>query len=217
MSELAVSGASEVLALERPLCVLVVDDHDVVHWGLRMMLELMPWVDRALSAHDGPEAVAVATREDVDVALVDLFVGSESGPDICERLHTVRPGVRVLLISGAGQISSRAAASCGASGFVSKDLRGVDILRAVRAIAMGLTVFEAEPEPASIPAARRLSEREREVLALVAAGATNREIAARLHLSRHTVKEYASSVYRKLEVRNRLEAAKRAEKLGLIG
>jgi DNA-binding NarL/FixJ family response regulator len=217
MTEVAVSRTSEVPALERPLRVLVVDDHDVVHWGLRIMLERMPWVDRALSAHDGSEAVAVATRELVDVALVDLFVGSESGPDICERLHEVRPGIRVLLISGAGQISARAAASCGASGFVSKDLRGVDILRAVRAIAMGATVFEAKAEPESLPATRRLSEREREVLSLMAAGATNREIADRLHLSQHTVKEYASSVYRKLEVRNRLQAGKRAEKLGLLG
>ena len=87
MSEVAVRHGGEPPALDRGLCVLVVDDHDVVHWGLRMMLERMSWVDRALSAHDGTEAVAVATREEVDVALVDLFVGSESGPDICERLH----------------------------------------------------------------------------------------------------------------------------------
>jgi two-component system response regulator DesR len=202
-------------AVERPLRVLVVDDHDVVHWGLRIMLERLSWVERSFSAHSGHEAVAVAGRERIDVALVDLFLGDESGSEVCERLRAVRPGLRVLLISGAGQISQRAAASCGASGFVTKDLRGVEIVRAVRAIAMGMTVFEPEPEAA--PQGRPLSEREYQVLELLAAGATNPEIAAQLHLSPHTVKEYASALYRKLEVRNRLEAIKRAERLGLLG
>jgi DNA-binding NarL/FixJ family response regulator len=196
--------------------VLVVDDHEVVHWGLRTMLERMPWVGRTLSAHDGAQAVALASGEAVDVALVDLFVGVESGPDICERLRAARPSVKVLLISGAGHVSARAAASCGASGFVSKDLRGVEILRAVRSVARGETVFDAEPEPETLPPSRALSSRERQVLELVAAGATNREIGAELHLSPHTVKDYTSDLYRKLRVRNRLEAARRAEALGLI-
>jgi DNA-binding NarL/FixJ family response regulator len=195
---------------------MVVDDHEVVHWGLRTMLERMPWVDRTLSAHDGRQAVALAREEDVDLALVDLFVGVESGPDICERIRATRPAVKVLLISGAGHVSARAAASCGASGFVSKDLRGVEILKAVRSVAQGGTVFEAEPEPETLPASRALSGRERQVLKLVAAGATNREIGAELHLSPHTVKDYTSDLYRKLRVRNRLEAARRAEALGLI-
>ena len=201
---------------QRALCVMVVDDHEVVHWGLRTMLERMPWVGRTLSAHDGGQAVALAGGEEVDVALVDLFVGIESGPDICERLRAARPSVKVLLISGAGHVSARAAASCGASGFVSKDLRGAEILRAVRSVARGGTVFEAEPEPETLPPSRTLSSRERQVLELVAAGATNREIGAELHLSPHTVKDYTSDLYRKLRVRNRLEAARRAEALGLI-
>jgi DNA-binding NarL/FixJ family response regulator len=195
---------------------MVVDDHEVVHWGLRTMLERMPWVARTLSAHDGTQAVAVAGGEEVDVALVDLFVGVESGPDICERLRAARPSVKVLLISGAGHVSARAAASCGASGFVSKDLRGVEIVRAVRSVARGGTVFEAEPESETLPASRALSSRERQVLELIAAGATNREIGAELHLSPHTVKDYTGALYRKLRVRNRLEAARRAEALGLI-
>jgi DNA-binding NarL/FixJ family response regulator len=203
-------------APERALCVMVVDDHEVVHWGLRTMLERMPWVARTLSARDGRQAVELASGEDIDVALVDLFVGPESGPDICGRLRAARPSVKVLLISGAGHVSSRAAASCGASGFVSKDLRGVEIVRAVRAVAQGGTVFEPEPEPEALPASRALSSRERQVLELVAAGATNREIGAQLHLSPHTVKDYTGDLYRKLRVRNRLEAARRAEALGLI-
>ena len=205
----------QVPKLPRPIRVLVVDDHDVVHWGLRMMLERQPWIERSYSAHNGKEAVASAIRHDIDLALVDLFLGAESGAEVCERLHSVRPGVRVLLISGAGQISERAAAACGASGFVSKDWRGSDIVRAVGMVAVGMSVFEEEGGAAEVDPG--LSERERQVLSLVAAGATNREIAAELHLSPYTVKEYASALYRKLEVRNRLEAVKRAERLGLIG
>ena len=180
-----------------------------------MMLERQPWIERSYSAHNGAEAVASANRHQIDLALVDLFLGAESGAEVCELLRAARPAVRVLLISGAGQISERAATACGASGFVSKDWRGSDIVRAVAMVATGKSVFEEEGGAAEIDPG--LSERERQVLRLVAAGATNREIAAELHLSPYTVKEYASTLYRKLEVRNRLEAVKRAEKLGLIG
>jgi two-component system response regulator DesR len=200
---------------ERQLRVLLVDDHDVVHWGLRIMLERLDWVESCKSAHTAAEAIALAGQHEVDLALVDVFVGPDSGPEICERLHVVRPGLRVLLISGAGQISSRAAAACGASGFVSKDWRGADIVRAVRMVGIGMSLFEHGSEPA--PAGPGLSERERQVLALVSTGATNREIAARLNISPHTVKEYVSTLFRKLEVRNRIEAVKRAETLGLVG
>jgi DNA-binding NarL/FixJ family response regulator len=201
-------------ALEQPLNVLVVDDHDVVHWGLRIMLGRLPFVQRAWSARNGEEALQIATRHEIDLALIDLFVGAESGAEICERLHVVRPGLKVLLISGAGQISPKAAASCGASGFVTKDQRGAELVRAVRDVAMGRSVFEQEGESAGPRPA--LSAREREVLELLAAGATNKEIADELHLSRHTVKEYTTAVYRKLQVRNRIQAARRGDQLGLI-
>ena len=196
------------------LRVLVVDDHDVVHWGLRIMLDRLEWVERSWSAHSGAEALKIATANEIDLALVDLFVGTESGAEICEQLHVVRPGLKVLLISGAGHISQRAAASCGASGFITKDRRGADLVRAVQMVAMGLSVFEQD-EPALAPRPD-LSDRERQVLTLLAAGATNREIAHRLHLSPHTVKEYTSAVYRKLGVGGRIQAAKRAQQLGLI-
>lgn len=200
-------------APDRRLQVLVVDDHDVVHWGLRIMLDRLPWVQRALSARTGAEALKIASAHEIDLALIDLFVGTESGAEICERLHLVRPRVKVLLISGAGQISSRAAASCGANGFVTKDQRGGDLVRAVQMVAQGMSVFEHED---AVAPRSELSSREREVLALLTAGATNREIASRLQLSPHTIKEYTSALYRKLEVRNRIQAARRGEQLGLI-
>jgi two-component system response regulator DesR len=192
--------------------VLVVDDHDVVQWGFRLMLEELPWVEQLLSARNGVEAEQLARAHEPHVALVDLFIGEESGAEICERLRTVVPATNVLLISGAGRISPSAARAVGASGFVPKDWPAREIAEAVRLVGRGMTVFqEVEEKPAT-----RLSEREREVLDLMASGATNREIAEQLHLSPWTVKEYAGTMYRKLEVRNRTEAVQRAQRLGLL-
>jgi DNA-binding NarL/FixJ family response regulator len=197
---------------ERRLRVLVVDDHEVVHWGLRLMLGEQPWVERCLSARNAQEAFALATRYDPHVALVDLFVGQESGAEICEQLRAKFPRCNVLLISGAGRISPNAARAAGAAGFISKDWPAVDIARAVHMVGLGMTVFKPHEAPAGPP----LSEREREVLEAIASGATNREIAGMLYLSPHTVKEHTSSLYRKLGVRNRAEAVQKAQRLGLI-
>jgi DNA-binding NarL/FixJ family response regulator len=198
---------------ERRLRVLVVDDHDVVHWGFRLLLTDQTWVERCLSARTGEEAVAMAKRYEPHVALVDLFLGSESGADVCESLRREAPGTRVLLISGAGRISPHAARAAGASGFVSKDWGAHDVAMAVRMVGLGMTVFN---RASAEKPAHELSEREREVLDLIASGATNREIAERLYLSPHTIKEHTSTLYRKLKARNRAEAVRRAERLGLL-
>ena len=191
--------------------VLVVDDHDVVHWGLRLLLGSEPWVERCLAAHDAAEALVLARQYEPHVALIDLFVGNESGAEICERLRAVSPGTQVLFISGAGRISAAAARVAGASGFVPKDWAAGEVANAVRMVARGMSVFDASE--VELPA--RLSSREREVLALIATGATNAEIAGRLFLSPHTVKEHTSALYRKLGVRNRAQAVQRAQRIGL--
>jgi len=197
----------------RKLSVLVVDDHDVVHWGFRLLLSEQPWVKRCLTARDHEEAMALTARYEPDVALVDLFLGERSGAELCTSITTEHPATRVLLISGAGWISPQAARAAGASGFVSKDSSAEVVTSAVQAVGAGNLVFPRSPREPSAP----LSPREREVLALMAAGSTNREIAAQLHLSPHTVKEHTSALYRKLDVRNRAEAVRRAERLGLSG
>jgi two-component system response regulator DesR len=196
----------------RQLRVLVVDDHDVVHWGFRLLLTQQPWVERCLSARNGEEAVELTRRYEPHVALVDLFVGDESGAEICERLLHEMPAPRILFISGAGKMSMSAAKAVGAAGFVSKDWPSTHIAEAARLVGLGKTVFEPEREPS----ARALSERERQVLELMGSGATNREIAGSLILSPHTVKEHTSALYRKLGVRNRTEAVKRAQRIGLL-
>jgi DNA-binding NarL/FixJ family response regulator len=196
---------------ERPLRVLIVDDHAVVQWGFKVLLGRQKWVERCVVASDPDEALRVAERIKPQVALVDLFLGERSGAELCEAIRGVSPATRILLISGVGWISPQAARTAGASGFVSKDWSADEVAMAVRMVGKGMTVFGRQEEAPTLP----LSEREREVLALIASGATNREIAERLYLSPHTVKEHASSLYRKLGVKNRAEAARRAERLGL--
>jgi DNA-binding NarL/FixJ family response regulator len=196
----------------RKLAVLIVDDHDVVHWGFRLLFSQQPWVTRCLSARTAEEALGHTRRFEPHVALVDLFVGDESGADICELLRHETPAPKVLLISGAGRISQAAARAAGASGFVSKDWSSTEIVRAVRMVGLGKTVFPPQPDRPAF----ELSSREREVLDLMASGATNREIAGSLFLSPNTVKEHTSGLYRKLDARNRTEAVRRAQRLGLL-
>jgi DNA-binding NarL/FixJ family response regulator len=196
----------------RRLCVLVVDDHDVVHWGFRVLLGQQPWVERCLAARTGAEALEMTRRYSPHVALVDLFLAAESGADVCSAIRAESPSTRVLLISGAGRMSPAAARAAGASGFVSKDLEAAEVARAVQLVGSGMTLFPPKvDQPAPL-----LSEREREVLRLIAAGSTNREIAEQLFLSPHTVKEHSSALYRKLGARNRAEAVQRAQRIGLL-
>ncbi len=206
---------SSETGLERPIRIMIVDDHDVVHWGFRLMLSDLPWIERSFSARNRAEAVELGRRFKPEVALIDLFVGEESGPEICERLLGAVPGIKVLLISGAGRISSNAVRACGAVGFVPKSWRAADVARAIRMVALGMSIIESDAEPAGANTPV-LTRREQEVLRLVAGGATNREIAESLHLSPHTVKEYASTLYRKLDARNRAEAVQRAQRLGVL-
>jgi two-component system response regulator DesR len=199
------------MTAEQPLRVLIVDDHAVVQWGFKILLGRQRWVERCIVASDPDEGLEAAKRMKPDVALVDLFLGERSGAELCEAIRAVSPETRMLLISGVGWISPQAARTAGASGFVSKDWSADEVASAVRMVGRGMTVFGRQEDGPATP----LTEREREVLTLIASGATNREIAERLYLSPHTVKEHASSLYRKLGVKNRAEAARRAERLGL--
>ncbi|MET0601611.1 MAG: response regulator transcription factor [Baekduia sp.] len=208
----------------RRLSVLVVDDHDIVHWGMRLVLVQQDWVERCVPATTGDEAEDRARRYQPNVALVDLFVGDEAGTDIARRVRAAHPSTRVLLISGAGRISATAARAAGAAGFVTKDRSAAEIVEAIRRIGAGEDVFDAPPSPTgggsaaapARPAHQRLTGRELEVLQLVAAGLTNAEIAAELRLSPNTVKEHASSMFRKVGARNRADAVVRAQRLGIL-
>jgi two-component system response regulator DesR len=212
MSAAPAAVLPDVPADGRRLSVLIVDDHEVIHWGFRLKLSREDWVRRCLGARNCAEAVALTRRYEPQVALVDLMLGNESGADVCETIRQVSPSTRVLLMSGTGRIANGAARSVGAAGFIPKDWPTADILRALRAVGLGRTVFAPAPETPSTA----LTERERHVLDLLATGATNREIASDVHLSPHTVKEHVSSLYRKLGARNRADAVQRAQRFGLL-
>lgn len=192
--------------------VLLVDDQELVLWGLRTALARESWCQRAVPARSGDEAVEQALRFEPHVAIVDLFLGEEIGVEVCRRVRAVSPATRVLLMSDAGRLSAKAVLGAGAEGFVGKDRKAAEVVAAIHAVARG----HGYRERARPPIAGLLSAREQEVLALVAEGATNAEIAARLFLSPHTVKQHTSSLYRKLAVRNRAQAVQAAQRIGLL-
>jgi DNA-binding NarL/FixJ family response regulator len=196
----------------RRLAILIVDDHEVVHWGFRLKLSREPWVRRCLGAHTSDEALQMVLRYSPQVVLIDLMLGDEAGADLCEQIHRTAPGPRVLLMSGSGEINRAAARALGASGFVPKSWPTADLLRAIHAVGLGASVFAPPPPPSKLC----LTEREREILDLLASGSTNREIAEAIHLSPHTVKEHVSSLYGKLDARTRTGAVQRARRLGLL-
>jgi two-component system response regulator DesR len=198
---------------QRQLRVLVVDDHEVVHWGLRVLLTHESWVQRYLATDDAEKAVALARRYEPHVALVDVFLGDSSGTELCAHLVAASPMTRVLLMSGVGRITSTAARSAGAFGFVPKNWTVRDLAGAARMVGLGMTVFS----PTEHPAPNALTDREWEVLKLIAEGATNKEIATQLFISPHTVKDHTRTLYRRLGARNRAEAIQRAQRMGLLG
>src|SRR6202012_2592630 len=101
-----------------------------------------PWVERCLSAQNGTDALELAARYRPHVALVDLFIGEESGAEVCARVRAEQPATRVPLFSGAGEISSRAARAAGASGFAYKDWPARRIAEAGRVGGLGRAGFE---------------------------------------------------------------------------
>lgn len=193
--------------------ILVVDDHEIVRTGLRLVLSRQQWVTRCLGAANCAEAVDLARRYAPHVAVIDVLLGAESGLDVCRALLSENPDMQVILMSGSGRVSRPVALAAGARGFFPKDWSSDAIVAAVHRVSAGRTLFlrSDHPDPT-----QPLSRRELDVLQHVVNGLNNREVAARMNLSRHTVKQHTCSLYRKLDVRNRAEAASQARLLGLV-
>jgi DNA-binding NarL/FixJ family response regulator len=197
---------------QETLCVLVVDQAEVVHWGLRTLLGAEPWVDAYVRAYDADRAAELAKRYRPEVAVVDLAVGGDSGLDVCASLRVACPDTRVLLMSPHTRLSARSARGVGASGVVWKGAGARDIVRAVRIVSLGMTLFAGAETGSPTP----LTARERDVLMLMAAGATNAEAARRLKMAESTLKQHVRAVYRKLNARTRVEAIRRAQAAGMF-
>jgi DNA-binding NarL/FixJ family response regulator len=197
----------------RPLRVLVVDSDPIACAGWQAVLQAQSWIGRC-EAIMGPDDIAHhALMLAPDVALVGLVLDNgHHGIDVCRQLRLECPGVRVIIVCDADSVPVRAVRAAGASGLMHRTWPVETQVAVVRRVAEGEAVLAGSPVKAAGLA--RLSRRELSVLRMLANGASNPEIAAALHLSQHTVKEYTQTVFRKLGVRNRVEAAMAAARLG---
>ncbi len=211
-----------------PLHVLVADDHPLFRSGLRALLGAVPDTALVGEATSGDEAVALAATLQPDVVLMDLQMPGLGGIEATRRILEANPHIGVLIVTMfEDDYSVFAAMRAGARGYVLKDTDEDEMLRAIQAVGKGEAIFSpaiarrlvdffALPRPV-VPerAFPELTEREREILDLIARGVGNAEIAARLSLSPKTVRNHISNIFDKLQVADRAEAIVRARKAGL--
>jgi len=204
--------------------VLIADDHPVVRQGLRTFLSLQEDLDVVGEAADGAEAVALVESLAPDVLLLDLRMPVLDGLGALLLLGERGLSPRVLVLTSVSDRGDVAPAMrAGAAGFLYKDVEPAALVHAIRAVHGGQVLLAPEAaeamlaRPESVPAAREasLTEREREVLALIATGRSNREIARHLTVAEKTVKTHVSSVLMKLGVQDRTQAALYAVRNGL--
>lgn len=200
-------------ATPRGRTVLVVDDHEMVLMGLQALLLRQGWVGRCLVARNRQEALDLARGHDVHIAVVDLFIGEQMGMAVARELREEQAWMKIILTSGTGSVAPAVARAAGVDGFVPKYWPAAAVVEAIHRVAEGATVLPRRDDAEPL---RKLSKREEDVLKHIAEGLSNPEMAAVLHLSRHTVKQHTTAVYRKLGARNRAEAASMAREFGLV-
>ncbi|MEY9888322.1 DNA-binding NarL/FixJ family response regulator [Catenulispora sp. MAP12-49] len=215
--------------------VVVADDQELVRSGFAMILDAQPDIEVAGEAGDGAEAVALARALRPDVVLLDVRMPVMDGIEAARQI-TADGDSRILMLT-TFDVDEYVydALYAGASGFLLKDVRRDDLVHAVRVVAAGdsllapsvtrrliADVTSRRParagEPAAAPSARldALTPRERETLLLIARGASNAEIAARLYVTEHTVKTHVSNILMKLGLRDRVHAVIFAYDSGLV-
>jgi DNA-binding NarL/FixJ family response regulator len=200
--------------------LLIVDDHPIVRDGLRGVFAAEPDLEVVGEAANGAEAIRRAGE--ADVVLMDLRMPEMGGVEAITRLRETCPDVRVLVLTTFDTDSDvLPAIEAGATGYLLKDAPREELLRAVRSAFRGESVLSPSVAGRLMGRVRRpsdgtLSKREREVLALVADGTTNREAAKRLFVSEATIKTHLLHIYDKLGVRDRAAAVGEAYKRGLL-
>lgn len=209
-----------------PVRVLIVDDHAAFRDGLRALLDQADDIEVVGEAASGEHAVAVLGSAQPDVVLLDLAMPGIGGLEATTRILHNAPHVRILVLSMAADDDSVfAAMRAGARGYVVKGARRADLLRAVRAVAAGEAIFGAAVAYRLTayfsglnrrePALPELTERERDILALMAKHLTNPQIAQRLGLSEKTVRNHVSNILTKLRAADRAQAIIMARDAGL--
>ena len=203
--------------------VLITDDHGVVRQGLRMFLSLDPDIEVVGEAENGQEAVAMARELEPDVVLMDLLMPVMDGIEATRAIRSEMSDVEVIALTSVLEYTSvTGAVRAGAIGYLLKDTDAEELHRSIREAAEGRVQLAPEAaarlmrEIRSPESPEALTERETEVLRLLARGKANKEIASDLFVEEKTVKVHVSSILRKLGVRSRTQAALHAVRTGLV-
>jgi len=213
-------GNGSMSRMAPPLRVLLVDDHEVVRSGLAALLKATGDIVVAGEAGTVKDAIEQAERARPDVVVMDVRLADGSGIEATREIRARRPKTQVLMLTSfADDEALFASIMAGASGYVLKQVKGGELVRAIRAVGQGDSLLDPAVTKSVLERLRkgkhlmkdeklaRLSPQEERILSLVAAGKTNKEIGEELHLAEKTVKNYVSSILSKLEVARRAEAA----------
>ncbi len=200
--------------------VMLVDDHEVVRKGLGALIDAEPGLEVVGEAGDGHEAVRLARIYQPQVVVMDVRMPGGGGVEACRELRDQYPDLQVIMLTSYSDDEALFnSIMAGAAGFVLKQIRGRDLVDAIRKVADGQSLLDPSVTKRVLerlrrstlddkdPKLARLSAQEERILDMVAEGRTNREIAEAIHLSDKTVKNYVSSILQKLEVQRRSEAA----------
>ncbi len=204
----------------RPLRLLVVDDHEVVRQGLVALLDRREGFEVVAEAGTVAEALAMATRYEPDIVVMDVRLPDGSGVEACREIRAELPQTRVVMLTSyPDEEAVLAAIVAGASGYLLKQVRARDLVAALEAVGRGESLLDPAVTEKVLERVRRiatgaytdelaqLTSQEQKILMLVAEGKTNKEIAAEVFLSDKTVKNYVSSILSKLNLERRAQAA----------
>jgi DNA-binding NarL/FixJ family response regulator len=218
----------EQTTTDRQVRILLADDHPLFRHGLSMLLNTYADFVVVGEATTGEEAIELAGKLQPDVLLMDIQMPGINGIEATRRIVQMAPKTRILMVTMfEDDASVFMAMKAGARGYILKDAQKDDILRAIRAVGSGEAIFSpsiaarmieffsAPPRSVAAQVFPELTEREREILGLIAQGENNAEIARRLVLGQNTVRNYVSSIFSKLQVADRTHAILRAREAGL--
>lgn len=204
---------------ESQVRIMLVDDHEVVRAGLRTLLERRPGFAIVSEAADGPEAVDIALQSKPDVIVMDIRLPTMSGIEACRAIRNELPETKVIMLTSyADDEAVYGSIMAGAAGYLLKQTRGQDLTGAIERVAHGESLLDPSVTEKVLARMRSLAQgehddlsalspQERKILAAIATGKTNKEIAEEVFLSDKTVKNYVSSILSKLNLRRRSEAA----------
>lgn len=215
--------------MDKKINLLIVDDHPLFRQGVRLFLETAPDMELIGEVDGGEQALEFLGARPADVVLLDLQMPGLDGIETAQRIIEIIPEARILMLTSFGSWEKvHAALKAGAAGYILKDAEPDQLLAAIRAVAAGGTYLGAQTtaqllqhvdsqgRPVTNELTEPLSSREQEVLALIARGLGNREIAENLFLSEKTVKTHVANILQKLNVKSRTQAALVAMRQNLV-